>query len=268
MQLIILAAGMSTRYGKLKQLDIIHNNKSIMDFSIEDAKKAGINDVILIVNPLNIDLFKEKYGDKVKYAIQDNKYINLNYDKPLGTSYALYVAKDLITEDFIVINADDYYGPNAFNICKDFFETNKSDYAVLAYQLKDVVSENGSVNRGIIEMDNEYYIKSVKETKNIEVKDNKYIDKDSNILDGECQTSMGFHLFKPDVFTYLDTYIKYHVENKTYLNKELYLTDFMMDIVSKGNKKIKILTTKDRWQGVTYITDKEIIKNYFEKLDN
>ena len=165
MQLIILAAGLSKRYGRPKQLEEIFENKTLTDYNIENAKKIKVNDIIIVTNEKIENKIKEKYSLKAKIIISNTNNFTSNSCQ-LGNLFSLYCALDYINSDFIVINADDYYEKSVFKKAKKFLEKEKEDIAIIAYKLKNVLSSNGPVNRGVI-IQNKKYLVDIKETMDI-----------------------------------------------------------------------------------------------------
>ena len=260
MQLIILAAGLSKRYGRPKQLEEIFENKTLTDYNIENAKKSKVNDIIIVTNEKIENKIKEKYSLKAKIIISNTNNFTSNSCQ-LGNLFSLYCALDYINSDFIVINADDYYEKSVFKKAKKFLEREKENIAIIAYKLKNVLSINGPVNRGIIKK-NKKYLSNIKETMGIVNTNGTIKDSDENILDKNTLVSMGFCVFKEPIKKDIKEYVEEAIENKEYLKDELRLTEFISKIKSKY--KVKVLKTNEKWTGITFKEDKKDAYNFFK----
>ena len=255
MQLIILAAGKSKRFGSPKQLEEIYENKTIIDYNIKNATKNHINDIIIMTNKELEQKMKEKYQSKAKI------YTSNFQNKTIGNLFTLYSILDKINDNFIVINADDYYAKSIFKKAKNISKREKENITIIAYKLKNVLSTNGPVNRGIIKK-NKKYLSNIKETTGI-VKTNEIIkDNDENILDKNTLVSMGFYIFKEPIKKDIKEYVEEAIENKKYLKGELRLTEFISKI--KNKYKIKVLKTNEKWTGITFKEDKKDAYNFFK----
>lgn len=220
--LVVMAAGMGSRFGGLKQIEPVGaNGNIIMDYSIIDAKNAGFNKVVFIIKEELLDSFKEVIGDRVakfidvEYAFQSTSVLPDGYNidksrtKPLGTAHAVYCAKNAVNEPFAVINADDYYGKEAYIKMYNFLSTAKDDekynYSMVAYRLKNTLTENGTVSRGVCETSNDI-LDTVVERTTIRGNDtiSEYFENDTwNSLDSNSFVSMNFWGFTPSFFTEL-----------------------------------------------------------------
>lgn len=260
MQLIILAAGLSKRYGRPKQLEEIFENKTLTDYNIENAKKSKVNDIIIVTNEKIENKIKEKYSLKAKIIISNTNNFTSNSCQ-LGNLFSLYCTLDYINSDFIVINADDYYEKSVFKKSKKFLEKEKEDIAIIAYKLKNVLSSNGPVNRGVI-IQNKKYLVDIKETMDIVKTNNIIKDNDENILDKNTLVSMGFYIFKEPIKKDIKEYVEEAIENKEYLKGELRLTEFISSVKTKY--KVKVIKTSAKWTGITFKEDKKDAYNFFK----
>ena len=282
--LVIMAAGMGSRFGGLKQIEPVGpNGEFIIDYSIYDAVRAGFNKVVFIIKEENYDIFKETIGSrvekqiKVEYAFQRLTDIPEGYDignrtKPWGTSHAILSAKNNVKGDFIIINADDFYGSDAYMQASKFFEEDAPDeYAIIGYKIKNTMSENGAVKRGVCEQKDGYLTKLIESS--VEEKDGHII---ASPLDGsdpfEIQAddpvSMNMFCFKDDLFPYLDKNLKAFFEkNKDNLEKcEYLIPDSVYNSVKEGRVRVRVIPTTAKWQGITYKEDKERLVNDIQKL--
>lgn len=279
--LVIMAAGMGSRYGGLKQLDSFGpSGEIIIDYSIYDAKRAGINKVVFIIKRENLELFKEKVGDKiskhieVEYAFQELDMLPAGYSipegriKPWGTSHALLCAKDKIHTPFIVINADDYYGKETFEVManglKNMEENSSKLQGILAgFSLDQTVSENGTVSRGICRVENGY-VTGMDERKQIGVFEDgiKYTLNSENWikLDNNAVTSMNCFGLTPDFLKVLEAKFPEFLDNNMGdLKSEYLLPSSVGEQIEDGNMDLKVIDTPSKWFGVTYPEDKDLV---------
>ena len=288
MTLVIMAAGMGSRFGGLKQVEPVGpNGEFILDYSIFDAIRAGYKKIVFIIKEENYDLFRETVGKRieskidVEYAFQriENvpSFVNIPKDrvKPWGTSHAILSAKDKVTGPFIVINADDFYGLDPFVKVKEYFNNNKNEneYAVVGYQTANTLTENGSVKRGVCKKDDNNKLVSLIES-SIERKDDKIIATplNENIKPFEVSedtlVSMNFWGFNDNFFKYLeeeqDIFFK---ENENNLNKcEFLLPDSVFKRIEEGKVTVDVLDTDEKWFGVTYKEDKKDLVDAINKM--
>ena len=277
--LVIMAAGMGSRFGGLKQIEPVGpNGEFIIDYSIYDAVRAGFNKVVFIIKEENYEVFKETIGSrvekqiKVEYAFQRLTDIPEGYDignrtKPWGTSHAVLAAKNNVKGDFIIINADDFYGSDAYlQASKFFLEDAPDEYAIIGYKIKNTMSENGAVKRGVCEQKDGYLTKLVESS--VEEKDGHII---ASPLDGstpfEIQAddpvSMNMFCFKDDLFPYLEKHlVEFFEKNKDNLEKcEYLIPDSVFNSVKEGRVRVRVIPTTAKWQGITYKEDKEQLVN-------
>ncbi|PWJ34118.1 nucleotidyltransferase family protein [Sediminitomix flava] len=287
--LLVLAAGMGSRYGSLKQIDKFGpSGEKIIDYSIYDAIRAGFGKVVFVIRESLEEEFKNeifnKFSDKieVEYVFQelDNlpEGVELPADrvKPWGTGHAVMVAKDKIQEPFAVINADDFYGSDAFKTMADFLvKLNPSDVSeqcMVGYRLENTLSEFGSVSRGICVVDNADNLESITERTQIKtVGDHiEYLgddDQEDHTLSPDSVASMNLMGFTPAAFEYFEREFELFIKARgNELKSEFYLPSVVNTMIQEGVSKFKVLTTDAKWFGVTYKEDKEIAVDKIQKL--
>lgn len=277
--LLILAAGMGSRYGGLKQIDPVGpNGEIIIDYSIYDAIRAGFGKLVFVIRHYFEDAFREKIGSKFDgvletiYAYQEldccveGFTIPAGREKPWGTAHAILVSKDVIDEPFAVINADDYYGPNSFKMMADFLSgpgNSDGEYSMIGYVLRNTLSEYGTVARGVCECDDDMFLKAITERTKVRRADSaaEYADVDGtwHRLTGDEIVSMNLWGFQPSFFSHLQKDFREYLEKNGKDNKTEYFITIPVDrLIHEGKATVKILRTPDRWFGITYRADKEI----------
>ncbi len=285
--LLILAAGMASRYGSMKQTEGFGpNNETIMDYSIYDAIHAGFGKVVFIIRKEFADSFKEKFGNKLSGKIEvDYVYQELNSfvkdesfftdrSKPWGTGHAVLCASDKVNEPFAVINADDYYGTEAFKQAAHFLlnNCNENTYGIIGYQLDQTLSEHGTVSRGVCKVDSENNLLSIKERTKIYKQEDKvvYEDSDSVIeVDGNSSVSMNFWCFHPSVFQIAHIlFEEFLIKNHKDIKSEFFIPIIADDFISNPINKIKVIPTLSQWFGVTYKEDASGVKEKITRLVN
>ena len=285
--LLILAAGMGNRYGGLKQIDPIGpNGEIIIDYSIYDAIRAGFGKLVFIIRHYFEDAFKEKIGNKfdgiveTAYAYQEldaaleGFVLPPDRKKPWGTGHATLMGRDFIEEPFAVINADDYYGIDSFKMMADFLcghEVSATAYAMVGFQLRNTLSEYGSVARGVCYCDGDDYLSDIFERTGVEKHGNgaRYFDKDGteHLLTGDEVVSMNLWGFHQSVFEHTSAKFKdFLKEHGNDPKAELFIPTVIDDLVESGKVKVKVLPTHDTWFGVTYKEDREIAERCIRKL--
>lgn len=285
MQLLIMAAGMGSRFGGLKQIAPMGpNDEFIIDYSIYDAIKEGFSKVVFIIKEENYDIFKETIGSRVEphipveYVFQklDNvpEFVNIPEErvKPWGTAHAIYCAKDAITEPFLVINADDFYGNDAFKVAADFLKNSKEkEYATIGYEAIKTMTENGSVKRGVI-FTKDGQLDSIVESSIIEDGD-KIACTPLNggepfTIEKDAAVSMNMLLFDPTLFAYLDEkIIDFFKKNEDNLEKcEFLIPDILDESNKEGYATVKVLKTAATWYGVTYKEDTDNVRKSIKEL--
>lgn len=286
--LVIMAAGIGSRFGTgIKQLEPVGlHDEIIMDYSIHDAIEAGFNKVVIIIRKDIEEDFKDRIGNRIEsvcekigvevvYCFQDMKNVPDNAKipaertKPLGTGHAVLAAAPYIHEPFCVLNADDYYGKKAFRLIHEFLVGGGPDYCMAGFILKNTLSDNGSVTRGICDVD-EGYLKAVHETKNI-VKTADGVEADGRVLDPNSYVSMNMWglteeyigLLEEGFRTFFDEMNGGKVDP---LKGEYLLPNHIDKLLKAGKCRVKVLPTDDKWFGVTYKEDKEAVVQSFRRL--
>lgn len=284
--LVILAAGMGSRYGGLKQIDAFTpEGDTIIDFSLFDALQAGFGKFVFIIRKSFEKEFKEIFNKKlegkaeVAYVYQElenvpDKYVNPERTKPWGTGHALLMTKDAVNENFAIINADDFYGKVAFEVmAKSLIKKNKESYAfnTMAYLLKNTVSDHGFVSRGECQVDENGYLTDVTERTHIEKIDGKLMRKEDDGLlipiDENMVVSMNFWGFTPKCFEFGEKLFEQFLEaNKENLKAEFYIPSVVNEILKSGIASVEVLQSDAKWFGVTYREDKEIVQKAIGEL--
>lgn len=286
--LLILAAGMGSRFGGLKQIEPIGpNGEFIIDYSVFDAIRAGFNKIVFIIKKENFDLFKETIGKrvephiKVEYCFQELDNIPEGYNlpidriKPLGTAHAVWCAKNYINEPFAMINSDDFYGRDAFVKAYNYLSNvnrESSNFGMIGYKVANTLTENGSVKRGICEVDKDNYLINITESK-IEKIDGVIT---ASPLDGresfevkdDDTVSMNFLLFTTKIFNYIgngfDNFFKLNQEDME--KCEYLIPEVLGDLIRGGKANCKVLETSASWHGVTYKEDTPAVKAAIKTL--
>ena len=286
--LVILAAGMGSRFGGLKQIEPMGpSDEFIIDYSVYDAIKAGFNKIVFIIKRENYELFKETIGKrvephiKVEYAFQELNNLPKGWDipsgrmKPLGTAHAVLCAKDYVNEPFAMINSDDFYGRDAFIKAYEFLsntDNDSSEYGMIGYMVANTLTENGSVKRGVCEVDSNNYLKSITESK-IEKIGNEIVaspldGSDSFAVNSDDTVSMNFLLFTPSIFGYIEEgFSKFFMDNKEdLLTSEYLIPDVVSNLIKNGRASMEVIRTTASWHGVTYREDTPDVKNSIKNL--
>lgn len=285
--LFVLAAGMGSRYGGLKQLDGLGpNGETIMDYSVFDALRAGFGKVVFVIREDFADDFKrivlKKYEDKIPCEVcfqsldklPEGFVPNPERTKPWGTNHAVLMAKDIIKEPFAVINADDFYGKESFEVLAKFLvdvNGKENEYCMAGYRVGNTLSENGSVSRGVCQTDRSGFLTDVVERTSIQRIDGKifYKDEDGNEveIDDNAPVSMNMWGFTPDYFTYSEKAFKEFLkENGQELKKEFFIPTVVNDLIVSKKATCKVLDTAAKWFGVTYAEDREGVVNKIQAL--
>ncbi|MGY8910437.1 MAG: nucleotidyltransferase family protein [Flavobacteriales bacterium] len=284
--LVILAAGMGSRYGGLKQMDTFTpEGDTIIDFSLYDAIQAGFGKVVFIIRKsFEVEfktIFNKKLAGKIEieYVYQElenvpEKYINPERVKPWGTGHALLMTKDVVTENFAIINADDFYSREAFiAIAEQLRNTDKTSYnfSMVAYSLKNTVSDNGYVSRGECTVDKDGYLTDVTERVRIEkingVLKSETENGDMIPIDKNITVSMNFWGFTPKCFEFGDQlFLDFLESNKENLKAEFYLPLIVNKMLASKKASVKVLESDSKWFGVTYSDDKEKAQKEISKL--
>lgn len=282
MTLVIMAAGMGSRFGGLKQIEPVGpNGEFIIDYSIYDAKRAGFNKVVFIIKEENYDVFKKTIGKRVdkyidvEYVFQTNDNVPVRIPeerkKPLGTAHAILCCKNVVKENFAIVNADDFYGYDAFKKIGDFLkcDLNENEYAVVGYNILDTMTNFGSVKRGVCEINNGYLTRL---TESIIEKDNdklvgKTLENNENIyVDKNTVVSMNMLGFTPKLFEYLENGFEEFLKSHDLMTCEYLIPTEVNRYLNKGLVNVKVLNTTSTWYGITYREDLNILKTELNKL--
>lgn len=288
--LVILAAGMGSRYGGLKQIDPVDpQGHKILDFSLYDAKRAGFKKVIFIIKKENEQVFRECVGDpvskhmEVEYVFQDLNDVPEGFEipegrvKPWGTAHAVYSCREVISEPFAVINADDYYGVEAFRLLYQFLTTNEDDekyrYAMVGYRLGNTLTEHGSVARGCCETENGYLADIAERTNIIKTAEGAAYSEDGGetytAISADTPVSMNMWAFTPSIIKELglalDSFFADKVKENP-LKAECYLPLEVGTLLKENKATVQVLTSPDKWFGVTYKEDKPMVERSIAAL--
>ena len=287
--LLVLAAGMGSRYGSLKQMDGVGpNGEAIIDYSVYDAIRAGFGKVVFVIRHSFEADFKEvfnaeRFGGKiaVEYVFQELDYLPEGFTlpegrvKPWGTGHAIWCCRNAVDSPFAVINADDYYGPKAFQLVYDHLTapktSDKPEYMMAGYILKNTLTDNGSVSRGVCVVENNQLV-SIEENKKIEKGDGVAISTkdDGSVVDLPLDSvvSMNFFGFTPDLFQKLEEGMVKFMAQPTSdpLKREYLLPEEVENLLRAGYCTVKVAATDDRWYGVTYPEDKQMVTDSIRAL--
>lgn len=278
--LLILAAGLGSRYGGLKQMDGVGcSGETIMEYSVYDAIRAGFGKVVFVIRHSFADQFKEfvnrRFADKIEVEIvfQELNYLPEGYqvpegrEKPWGTNHAVLMAKEVIREPFCVINADDFYGQNSFGVIAEFLrqiQDKKRQYAMVGFRIQNTLSESGTVSRGVCQADMEHFLTSIHERTAIQRypdRNIKYQEQDGSLhcIPENTPVSMNFWGFTPDYFDYSEQLFKEFLnEQGRELKSEFFIPKVIDSLIREGDATVKILDTESQWFGVTYKEDKPV----------
>ena len=283
--LLILAAGMASRYGSMKQIQSFGpGGETIMDYSIYDAVRAGFKKVVFIIRKEFAKDFQEIFEPKLKgkvsldYVYQDLQsftdgfQIPAERSKPWGTAHAVLCARDAVNEPFAVINADDFYGRDAFEKAYKFLtgDCNEKVYSIIGYELLKTLSDNGTVNRGVCQVDQSGNLTSIAERLNIARKDDKIVCDDNQEpkeLPLDSQVSMNFWCFHPSIFNYSEKlfreFLQKNIENP---KAEFFIPIVADQFINDGVGVIKVIPTSAQWFGVTYKEDAPEVEESLKQL--
>ena len=286
--LFILAAGMGSRYGGLKQIDGLGpNGETIMDYSVFDALRAGFGKIVFVIRKDFEDAFRKavlsKYEDKVPCEVCfqsiDKVPEGCTYtperQKPGGTNHAVLMGREVINEPFAVINADDFYGKESFEVLADFLrsvEGKKNEYCMVGYRVKNTLSEHGSVSRGVCVTDKDGYLTDVVERTKIEEVGDKIVfteDGVDTVIAPHTPVSMNMWGFTPEYFDYsLDAFKRFLAEHGQELKSEFYIPTLVNELIKAGKASCKVLDTTAKWFGVTYSEDRPQVVMKINELIN
>lgn len=289
--LVIMAAGMGSRYGGLKQIDAVdEQGHIIIDFSIFDAIRAGFRKIIFIIKQEMEEEFKEVIGDRiekiieVEYVFQEVTKVPDSFTvpeervKPWGTGHAILCCKEKIKGPFAVINADDFYGREAFTKIYDYLDASQENqstvYTMVGYQLENTLTENGSVARGVCDVNKEGFLTEITERTKIERFPDgaKYFDSEQEVWEDipfDKTVSMNLWGFKEDIMKELEEEFNRFLETEVSINptkSEFFLPTVVQHMIEKQKVQVKVLNSEDKWFGVTYREDKEVVQKEIAKL--
>lgn len=286
--LLILAAGMGSRFGGLKQLEPVGpSGEFIIDYSIYDAIRCGFNKIVFIIKKENYEIFRETIGKRiedkidVKYVFQELSNLPSGYSvpdnriKPWGTAHAILCAKDVINEPFAIINADDFYGKDAYRVISEFMDKkhdgSKEEFGLVGYKVINTLTLNGTVKRGVCVLHDNHLVsldESVIEKRNNDIYATSLVTNDEYKITNDTLVSMNMMSFTPNIFKYIeDNFKKFLDENKDNLDSCEYL---IPSVLSKGIKegycKVSVIKTNSKWVGVTYKEDKKDVVEYIKNI--
>ena len=279
--LVVMAAGMGSRFGGLKQMEPISaDGRVLLDFSVYDAKKAGFNKIVFVIKEAIAEDFINIVGKRIEKMI-DVEYVYQELyklpegfvcpetrEKPWGTAHAILCCKDAVKEPFAVVNADDFYGRTAFRAVYYYPTSAEDDYCMAGFRLKNTLTENGTVARGVCVTENGY-LESVTERTKIN-KDCQFTEDDGanwEQLSPDTLVSMNLWGFRPDLFGYLEEGFKEFLkENINEPKKEYFLPLIVTQLIESATKKVAVLPAEDKWYGVTYKEDKPAVVAAIEEM--
>ncbi len=279
--LLIMAAGMGSRYGGLKQLDAIGpSGETIIDYSVYDAIKAGFTKVVFIIRKDFEQEFKSKITDKyegqiqVEFAFQDLNDLPDEFtcpegrEKPWGTGHAILSARNVINEPFIAVNGDDFYGRESFKVVADYYRKGANSFSMVAFKLDKTLSSFGGVTRGLCTVNDEK-LNTVIETADLEKTDYGVSSNRDIELDGTEPVSMNVWGFTPILFKYLEEkFVEFLSENGTEMKSEYLIPSVVNELIQSGQETVHVLRSGATWFGVTYKEDKLFVEGEIEKLVN
>lgn len=278
--LVVMAAGMGSRFGGLKQIEPIGKNGEILiDFSIYDAVKAGFNKVVFVIKHSIEKDFKAVVGKRIEkmvkteYVFQENDVLPDGFVcpadrvKPWGTAHAVLCCRDVVKEPFAVINADDYYGQSAYKQMADFLKSNDKDYCMVGFRLVNTLTDNGSVSRGVCEIKDGELVSVTERTKIVDCKYSEDNGATWTALKPDTVVSMNLWGFMPDLFDYAaDGFVDFLREKINVPKSEYFLPSIVSKLIETGEKKVKVLVAEDKWYGVTYKEDKQDVCAALNKM--
>lgn len=284
--LLILAAGMGSRFGGLKQIEPVGpNGETILEYSVYDAIRAGFGKVVFVIREGFAESFKDKFESKlsgkikIEYVYQETNILPLGFqlpegrDKPWGTGHAVLMAKETINEPFAVINADDFYGANAYQILAQYLtsQISEDNYAMVGYQLDKTLSDFGSVSRGVCITDDKNKLAQITETHKIRPENGKILcesaESDLAELKGNEIVSMNFWGFHPSIFRNIESqFIDFLKQNINLPKSEFYIPFVVFEMIKQGLVSVEVLSADSPWFGVTYKEDKPFVMAQIKQL--
>ena len=284
MTLVIMAAGMGSRYGGLKQIESVGpSGEFIIDYSIYDAIKAGFKKIIFIIKEENYEIFKSTIGKRienhidVEYVFQNNDNVPVSIPKertkPLGTAQAILCCKDIIKENFAIVNADDFYGRDAFFKVKEFISNvkNDNDFALIGYNVLDTITDNGSVKRGVCNIKDDYLVsldESIISKDNHKLSCKTLADNKDIKINNDTIVSMNMFGFTPKVLELFNENFKEFLDNNDLMTSEYLVPVEINNYLKKKLINVKVIKTTSKWYGITYKEDLKILKDEINKLVN
>jgi len=286
--LLILAAGMGSRYGGLKQIEPVGpNGETILEYSVFDAIRAGFGKVVFVIRESFADDFKARFEPKlagkikIEYVYQEINKLPEGFqlpesrEKPWGTGHAVLMAKNVINEPFAAINADDFYGAEAYQVIAEYLKQSVTPekYAMVGYQLNNTLSEFGSVSRGICVTNNENQLTQITETHKIRQEGNQVLYESENKeiveLTGKETVSMNFWGFQPSIFDHIENqFIDFLTNNINQPKSEFYIPFVVFEIIQRRQAVVEVLTADSPWFGITYKEDKPFVIQQIQNLTN
>ena len=277
--LLIMAAGMGSRYGGLKQLDSVGpNQETIIDYSVYDAIRAGFNKVVFVIRKEFHKEFRsvitDKYKGKIQVEFAFQELTNLpggfscpvGRKKPWGTGHAILTTKNLIKEPFVAINGDDFYGLESFRVAAEYYQHGGKNYSMVAFQLGNTLSDFGSVTRGLCTLNGDK-LDTVIETGGLRLSKNGMKSERDISLNGQEPVSMNVWGFTPDLFGFLESMFEKFLEKEGgKLNSEYLIPSVINDLIQNNIKLVQILRSSAKWFGVTYKEDKPHVIQQIQKL--
>ncbi len=284
--LLILAAGMGSRFGGLKQVEPVGpNGETILEYSVFDAIRAGFGKVVFVIRESFAEEFKDRFESKlagkieIEYVYQEVNKLPEGFDlpegreKPWGTGHAVLMAKDVISEPFAAINADDFYGAEAYQVVAKYLSQSVSgdNYAMVGYQLDNTLSEFGSVSRGICVTDENKQLTKITETHKIRQEEKHILCESENQqtveLTGKETVSMNFWGFQPSVFGNIESqFVDFLTANINQPKSEFYIPFVVFEMINQGQANVEVLKAESPWFGVTYKEDKPFVVEQIQKL--
>ena len=278
--LVVMAAGMGSRFGGLKQMEPIGpKGEALLDFSVYDAKEAGFTKVVFVIKHAIEKEFKEIVGKRIESKIKTEYVFQEIEDlpngikapeertKPWGTTQAIIACQNVINEPFAVVNADDFYGKSAFKKIADFLKEDSEDYGMVGFKLVNTLTDNGHVSRGVCETENGELKSIIERTK---IQDCKFTEDDGETwtpLSPDTVVSMNLWGFRADIFKFLEKDFETFLAEKINVPKsECLLPNTVAKIIASGEKSVKVLVADDRWYGVTYKEDKPVVVEAIGKM--
>lgn len=279
--LVVMAAGMGSRFGGLKQMEpIARDGRVLLDFSVYDAKKAGFNKIVFVIKEAIKEDFINIVGKRIEkiidveyvyqelYKLPDGFSCPETREKPWGTAHAILCCKDAVDEPFAVVNADDFYGRTAFRAIYDELTRDSDDYCMAGFRLKNTLTENGTVARGVC-VTKDGILESVTERTKIN-KDCQFTEDDGKTwtsLSPDTLVSMNLWGFRPDIFSFIEKgFAEFLKDNINEAKKEYYLPSVVTELIENDIKKVKVIPAEDKWYGVTYKEDKSLVVAAIEEM--